>query len=129
MGRRKKQPEYPEIEIPNEKIITIAFNTPELVIDDKGFKELCLLIPDYHEGLDKRLEQDKQKRKNTMKLFQEIEKELTEYQDSMPDLSNDIPKKNYCKNNIGGKWVDLKLKPMGKHSYIIQKREEDENND
>lgn len=132
MGRRKKQPEYPEIEIPNEKIITIVFNTPELVIDDKGFKELYLLMDDYHEGIDKKLEQDKQKRKDIMDLLQDIRNGLKKLRDDQPKFSYpplENPEKNYCEINIGGKWVNPKPKRLGQQSFIIQKSEEDENND
>lgn len=122
MGRRKKRLKYPKIKIPYEDIITASLK-PDVNLDDDAFKNLYSLMDEYHGAIDLKLEQDKQKREDTKKLFQEIEEGLKSLRESTPNIPpRELPLKNYCEVNIGGKWVvNPELKPMGAQSFIYNK--------
>lgn len=125
MGRKKKQPEYPKIKIPNDVLIT-AISKLNIPLDEIlkaqniTLVEFYVLLDEYHDALDLKLKQDKQKRKNTIELFQDIKKGLKKLRESMPKLPpRELPPKNYCEVNIGGKWVSPEPKLLGKQSYIV----------
>lgn len=134
MGRKKKQPEYPEIELKNENTIMLIFQSDKSLWTiaketNTTVEELQAIIDEYHDSLDLLLEQDKQKRKDAKKLFQEIEIGLKEFRESKANLPiGEEPKKNYCLENIDGKWVAPKpLQRMGGISTVkVMNYEDDE---
>ncbi len=125
LGRRKKIDESPEIKIANEKIIGLILES-DMPLDMVGKKnglsqeDIIRLFDDYHNSLDLKLEQDKQKREDVKILQQEIEVGLKSLRESQPKLtSRNGPPKNYCQANIGGKWVEYSpLKRMGGFSTV-----------
>ncbi|MFX1453853.1 MAG: hypothetical protein ACFFDB_00625 [Promethearchaeota archaeon] len=133
MGRKKKQPEYLEIEIPHEDFITAVskLDVPLneiLKSQNMTWEEFYLMFDEYHKAVDLKLEQDKQKRKDLKELFKKIEVGLKELRENTRNIPiGDTPKKSYVKINIGGEWVDTEpLKRMGSTSTvkIINKDEE-----
>ena len=93
----------------------------ETMLNEKNIETFTRIFEEYHESLDKKMEQDKQDRKDLRELFKNIELSLKELrEESKPIPLDDLPKKDYVKVNIGGKWVNTKPKRLGQFSIIEQ---------
>ncbi len=124
MTRKKKRLEYPEIEIKNENIIKLILQSDKSLWtvakeNNTTVEEIEALIDEYHDSLDLKLEQDKQKRNDGKKLFQEIGIGLKKLRESIQNIPvDDTPKKSYVQVNIGGEWVDEPPKLLGSTSIV-----------
>jgi len=105
-------------------LVEEILNSPEVfatMVKEENFEAFCKIFDEYHESLDKKMEQDKQDRKDLRELFKNIELGLKELrEESKPLPLEDLPKRDYVKVNIGGKWVNTKPKRLGQFSIIEQ---------
>ena len=126
LPRKRGQPEYPEITIPNEEFI-VAVTRLDFPLNEIAKArnmtpdELNALYDEYHHALDLKLEQDKQKRKDLKIFYLNLEKGLKELIESMPNYPPLEISENHCEINIAGKWVVPELKLMGTQSFISSK--------
>ena len=130
MPKKRKQLEYPEIEIKNKEIVKLIYQSDKsLNTIAKGcnmtINEVQSLIDEHHNSLNLKMEQDKQKRKDLKVFFLNFKKGLKKLRDAMPNLPPGPPPKNYCEVNIGGKWVNPKVKPLGPQSFVYYLKKED----
>jgi len=108
----------------NENIINEIFENDTILksmLKTDNVDTFIRILDDHYQFLDEIIEQDKQDRKNLKLLFKDIELGLKELrEESNPISIEDLPKKNYVKVNIGGKWVTPRPKRLGKLSIIEQ---------
>lgn len=130
LPKKRKPLEYPKIEIKNKEIVKLIYQSDKSLNtiakeSNMTIKEVQSLIDEHHNSLDLKMEQDKQKRKDIKAFFLNFKKGLKELRDSMPNLPPGPPPKNYCKINIGGKWVNPEVKRLGPHSFVYELNKED----
>lgn len=126
--KRKKKDTITFRELANEELVKIIYNSEkyiETLAEESNIPigEVNILLKEYDNSLDLRMEQFKEEINKTKNLFLEAKEGLKLLKTQMSDIESSEPKplKNYCEVFDGEKWVGSPKK-LGTKSFIIQKK-------
>lgn len=126
-GKRKKKDIVNYIELPHEEIIKMIYNSEKSIEtlakeSNISVEKIKIILKEYHNALDLRMEQFKEEISKTKNIFLEAKEGLKLLISQMPDIECSEPiRRNYCEVFDGEKWVGSPKK-LGSKSFIIQKK-------